>query len=95
MGRVETTKTSHFVQAVRNRNKLKPHRPPKEKRKNLNGLLVANNSGTIYQRKFFETKTATALIIRTEEVPPLPCLQRPGLCADVELTLCPPTAADD
>jgi hypothetical protein len=42
-------------------------------------LFVANNSGTIYQRNIYETKTATALIIRTEEVSPLPCLQRAGL----------------
>jgi hypothetical protein len=46
------TKASHYVQAIENRNKLKPHRPPNEKRKNLNGLLIANSSGTIYQRKF-------------------------------------------
>ena len=45
------TKATHYVQAIQNRNKLKPHRPPKAKRKNLNGSLFANNSGTIYQRK--------------------------------------------
>ena len=43
-------------------------------------LHVANNSGTIYQRNIYETKTATTLINRTEEVSPLPCLQRSRLC---------------
>ena len=58
-------------------------------------LHVANNSGTIYQRNIYKTKTATALNIRTEEVSPLPCLQRPGLGAEREIKVrLPSTEAD-
>jgi hypothetical protein len=38
---------------------------------------------------FYETKTATVLIIRTKEVSPLPCIQRSGIAAGVEFIACP------
>ena len=79
-------KVTHYVQAIRNRNKLQPHRPPKAKRKNLNGFcLLPTTAERFTSENFYETKTATAFIIRTDDVSPLPCLQRSRLGAEREI----------
>jgi hypothetical protein len=57
--------------------------------------LLPTTAERFTNENFYETKTATVFIIRTEEVSPLPCLQRTGLAEVRELVFRQPGTDDD
>jgi hypothetical protein len=47
------TKATHYVQAIRNRNKLKPHRPPKSETKKLERIACCQQQRNDLPTKIF------------------------------------------
>jgi alanine racemase len=56
-GQTLKTKATHFVRAIKNRNRLMPHRPPKERNEKIELVeIAAGNGGKCLTKNFINRK---------------------------------------